>query len=182
MALSTPDRPSIALTSWLRAVLVRGAVGDTSSACGSGLWSSDVSSPDNPVCSPNTTNASSRRTKVTSSTLSHVPSSRCRASACSRSSSPSSMTDICPGRSRSGISGLKLSSVSSMAPGSASEIATTSHTMPVARGLAINFCQLLVAAERCCERQAAIRLHPSLVCRADELIVPSRQQDALLVA
>jgi hypothetical protein len=33
-----------------------------------------------------------------------------------------------------------------MAPGSASEIATTSQTMPVATGLAINFCQLLLAA------------------------------------
>ena len=32
-----------------------------------------------------------------------------------------------------------------MAPGNAREIATTSQTMPVARGLAINFCQLLVA-------------------------------------
>ena len=157
---------------------MRGALGDTSSAWGSGLWSSDASSPDNPVCSPNTANASSRRTRVTSSTLSHDANSRCSASACSRSSSPPSMTDTCAGCARSGISGLRLSSVSSMAPGSASEIATTSQTMPVARGLAINFCQLLVAAARCCERQAAMRLHSSLACRADELIQPSRPQDA----
>ena len=158
---------------------MRGALDDTSNACGSGLWSSDISRPDSPVCSPNTASASSRRTRVTSSTLSHVANSRCSASACSRSSTPASMTDTCAGRSRSGISGLKLSSVSSMAPGSASEIATTSQTMPVATGLAIIFCQLLVAAQRCCERQAAIRLHPSLVCRDDELIVPSHRQDAL---
>ena len=157
---------------------MRGALGVTNNACGSGLWSSDANNPDNPVCSPNSANASPRRTRVTSSTLSQAANSRCRASACSRSSSPSSMTDTCAGCSRSGISGLKLSSVSSMAPGSANEIATTIQTMPVARGLAINFCQLLVAAARCCERQAAVRLHSSPVCRAEELIQPSRQQDA----